>query len=93
MNARYTNHSPFVSEEGHLYLRRDLEVERWGKVHYYPQHAIVREFFRVDAGEQPHRFDRLIWIGHEEGGKMRPLIHDFSAPGNRHWYDVNEPAE
>ena len=76
MQAEYVGQHAGVFPNGHLYLRRDLKVtEDSGRVRYFSQHAVVREVWH-SAGPQ---IDRLIWVGHPEGGVMEPLIQNYAA--------------
>ena len=79
LKAEYVGHRATVHLDGNLYLARDLKVEEpSGRVRFYPQHAIVREFW-VSNGKQ----EKFVWEGHSEGGQMQPLIEDYALIGDK----------
>lgn len=64
-----------VHSDGHLYLRRDLVEKNNVRERLFPQHAVL--FENCCSPDVEGFFDRLVWVGHREGGRMEPLIRDY----------------
>jgi len=79
LKAEYVGHRATVHPDGNLYLARDLAVEEPSeKIRFYPQHAIVREYWGGNGKQE-----KLVWEGHSEGGQMQPLIENYALIGDK----------